>query len=121
MRLDEFLTQVRHGAKVSFQASIAVIGAYYVYTPTRFVNGGVVNPAGSHEGSCKLFYFARLHGLTEQETLSLFGDYYWQDVLAHPDGTDHANIRAFIRAGWAGIAYDGVALHQKASAIPVAT
>jgi hypothetical protein len=31
-------------------------------------------------------------------------------VLDNPDGTDHANIRNFIRDGWAGIVFDGVVL-----------
>ena len=113
MRLEEFLTLARTGGRVSFQESVAVVGAYYDYTPSRFVNGGVVNEAGANEGSCKLFYFAKLHGLTAEQTLGLFGDYYWRDVLEHPDGAGHANIRAFMRQGWAGIAYDGEALRDK--------
>jgi len=114
MRLEEFLTLVRTGGRVSFQESTAVVGAYYDYTPTRFVNGGVVNETGTNEGSCKLFYFAKLHGLTAEQTLGLFGDYYWEDVLGQPEAADHANIRTFIRQGWTGIAYDGEALREKA-------
>lgn len=114
MQLAAFLEHVKSGGKVSFQESIATIAEHYDYTPTRFSNGGVANAAGSNEGSCKLFYFAKLHGLTPGQTLGLFGDYYWQDVLGHPEATDHANIRAFMRQGWAGIAYDGEALREKA-------
>ena len=113
MRLEEFLTRVHAGERVTFPESMAVVGAYYDYTPTRFVNGGVVNEAGSNEGSCKLFYFAKLHGLSVEQTLGLFGDYYWQDVLQHPDGAGHANLRAFLREGWANVAYDGAALREK--------
>ena len=87
MPLEEFIAQVKAGLKVSFQDSIAVIAAHYHYTPTRFVNGSVVNAAGSNEGSCKLFYFAKLQGLTPEQTLALFGDYYWKDVLEHPEAT----------------------------------
>jgi hypothetical protein len=114
MSLEAFLTQIRNGARIRFQESIDVIGAYYDYTPTAFVNGGVVNEAGQNEGSCKLFYFAQLHGLNEAQTLALFGDYYWLDVLEHPEASSHANIRSFISQGWAGIAYAGVALRGKA-------
>jgi hypothetical protein len=110
MRPEEFLAHVKSGGKVSFQDSIAVIAEHYHYTPARFTNGGVVNEAGANEGSCKLFYFAKLHGLTPAQTLGLFGDYYWQDVLEHPAASDHANIRAFMRQGFAGLAYDGEAL-----------
>ncbi len=114
MGLQEFLARVRSGGRVSFQDSIAAIAAHYDYTPTRFGNGGVVNEAGANEGSCKLFYFAKLHGLTPEQTLGLFGDYYWQDVLEHPEADNHANIRAFMRQGWAGVAYEGEALREKA-------
>lgn len=113
MPLEEFLARVKSGAKVSFQDSIAAVAEHYHYTPTRFTNGGVANEAGANEGSCKLFYFAKLHGLTPEQTLSLFGDYYWKDVLEHPEAGNHANIRAFMREGWAGVAYEGEALRPK--------
>lgn len=113
MPLEEFLATVRSGGRVSFQDSIATIAEHYDYTPTRFSNGGVANEAGTNEGSCKLFYFAKLHGLSPEQTLSLFGDYYWQDVLEQPEAENHANIRAFMRHGWAGVAYDGAALREK--------
>lgn len=113
MSLEAFLARVKSGDKVTFQESTAAVAEHYHYTPTRFSNGGVVNEAGANEGSCKLFYFARLHGLTPEQTLGLFGDYYWQDVLGHPEASNHANIRAFMRAGWAGIAYDSAALQAK--------
>jgi len=114
MRLEEFLTHVRAGGRVSFPDAIAIVAAYYDYTPTRFVNGGVVNEAGANEGSCKLFYFGQLHRLTAEQTLGLFGDYYWKDVLERPEAVNHANLRAFIQHGWAGVAYDGEALREKA-------
>ncbi len=114
MRLQEFLALVKSGARLSFQESIAVIAEHYHYSPIQFTNGGVVNEARTNEGSCKLFYFAKLHGLTPGQTLGLFGDYYWKDVLENPNASDHANIRAFMRQGWAGIAFDGEALRDKA-------
>jgi len=114
MALQAFLSHVKSGGRVSFQESIATVAAHYDYTPARFTNGGVVNEAGSNEGSCKLFYFAKLHGLNPEQTLGLFGDYYWKDVLEHPDADNHANIRAFMRHGWEGVAYEGEALREKA-------
>lgn len=113
MQLEELLAHIRSGERVGFDDAIAVITANYHYTPTRFINGEVVNAAGTNEGSCKLFYFARLHALTAEQTLGLFGDYYWKDVLEHPEASSHANIRTFMRQGWAGIAYDGEALRAK--------
>lgn len=110
MSIEAFLEQVNSGAKVSFQQTMAVIAAHYDYVPTAFRNGTVNNDAGVNEGSCKLFYFAKLHQLSPTQTLSLFGDYYWQEVLGNPDGQNHGNIRAFMRTGWDGIIYAGVAL-----------
>lgn len=113
MPLDAFLHKVASGEPVSFQESIAAIADHYDYTPTAFSNGGVDNPAGVNEGSCKLFYFAQLHGLTPEQALSLFGDYYRLDVLGDPGGQNHANLRAFMREGWAGVVYAGPALRAK--------
>lgn len=116
MQIEELLTKVRGGERVAFQDTMAVITANYDYTPTRFTNGlgegRVVNEAGTNEGSCKLFYFARLHGLSAAETLALFGDHYWRDVLEHPESSGHANIRSFMKYGWDGIAYEGEVLRR---------
>ncbi|MFT4047340.1 MAG: HopJ type III effector protein [Solimonas sp.] len=46
--------------------------------------------------------FAKLQGLSEAETLACFGRFYREDVLKNPDGTDHQNIRNFMRTGWRG-------------------
>jgi hypothetical protein len=99
---------------IRFQDVIRAIDDNYDYTPTRFINGvgddRLVNEAGTNEGSCKIFSFGRLHKLSRQQTLNCFGDYYRIDVLQEPNGTDHANIRNFIRHGWDGIVFDGDAL-----------
>jgi hypothetical protein len=102
---------------VQFDEVMSAIADHYDYAPTRFSNGAgddlVVNEAGQNEGSCKLFAFARLNGLTEAETLACFGDFYRKDVLEHPEGTDHANIRSFMRHGWPGIRFDQAALKPR--------
>ncbi len=98
---------------IAFSDTIAVIEANYNFTPTAFRNGELQNEAGQNNGSCKLFSFARLHNLTQQQTLHCFGGYYRDDVLQHPDATDHQNIRNFIRFGWDGIAFAGDALTAK--------
>jgi hypothetical protein len=73
----------------------------------------LLNDAGKNNGSCKLFSFARLNKLSPQQTLHCFGAYYRDDVLKHPEGTDHQNIRNFIKTGWAGIEFSGSALTPK--------
>ena len=47
-------------------------------------------------GSSKILSLGRLAGLSEQETLCLFGQFY-KDVVANPSGTDHPNIRNFMK------------------------
>ncbi len=102
---------------IEFDKVMQVIADCYHYSPTRFTNGKgsdqVTNEAGSNEGSCKIFFFAKLNNLNEKQTLACFGQYYRNDVLAHPENTDHANIRNFMQSGWDGIQFDGVALTEK--------
>ena len=95
---------------IEFSQVIDVIHHDYQYTASAFSNGALNNKAGSNEGSCKIFYFAQLNRLTETETLALFGKFYRQDVMQHPDGTDHGNIRNFMATGWQGIKFDASAL-----------
>ncbi|HQO89033.1 MAG TPA: HopJ type III effector protein [Chitinophagales bacterium] len=99
---------------IVFAEVIALIDAHYDFTPTAFNNGNTRNEAGQNNGSCKLFSFARMQDFSEQETLHCFGDFYRKDVLLHPDGTDHQNIRNFMQFGWNGIRFEGQALTPKA-------
>lgn len=111
MRVPELIERVRSNPdSIEFEQVMQVIEENYHYTPTRFRNGDVINEAGTNEGSCKVFAFGQLNGLSEMETLALFGRYYREDVLGNPAGEDHANIRNFILDGWLGITFDGVAL-----------
>lgn len=97
-----------------FEDVIAYVNDHYDYTPTRFTNGlgtdPVINEAGKNEGSCRLFALAHLKGLSDADTVQLFGRFYREDVLKHPAANDHANIRRFMTDGWAGIRFDGTAL-----------
>ncbi|MGR9115974.1 MAG: HopJ type III effector protein [Gammaproteobacteria bacterium] len=117
MSLTAFLEKIKSHKKVSFNETINVISEFYDYQATEFSNGldenVVINKAGQNEGSCKIFAFASLNGLDQQQTLNLFGDYYRQDVLNNPEGTDHQNIRNFMRYGWEGIHFKGAALTAK--------
>lgn len=90
-----------------------MIDAGYSFTPTNFKCGPVSNEAGSNEGSCKILAFAKLHHLTEAQTPYLFGHYYREDVLNHPDGQDHANIRSFLENGWAGVSFENAPLKSR--------
>ncbi len=116
--LNQFIEKAQKLESISFQETMAVITQNYDYHPTEFTNGlqdkQLTNKSGSNEGSCKIFALAQIHKLSEDQTLNLFGDYYQQDVLKHPDGTDHQNIRNFIEFGWSGIEFSGQALKEKA-------
>ncbi|MCJ8153292.1 HopJ type III effector protein [Chryseobacterium sp. SSA4.19] len=98
---------------IDFNEVIAHIDKHYNFTPTKFTNGNTVNEAGQNSGSCKIFSFARLHDLSKDETLALFGEFYRKDVLQHPEGTDHQNIRNFMVFGWEGVSFEGEALTKK--------
>lgn len=98
---------------IAFSCVIEYIDANFEFRPTRFTNGDTVNEAGQNNGSCKIFSFANLYNLTRNETLALFGDYYRTDVLGHPEGTDHQNIRNFMLSGWDGIKFEGEVLEAK--------
>ena len=98
---------------VTFAETIAVIEENYTFTPTAFQNGLQHNAAGENSGSCKLFAFAKVQQLTETETLACFGAYYTEEVLGDPNGTNHQNIRNFMKTGWSGIQFEGEALQLK--------
>jgi hypothetical protein len=114
MTLDEFFDRlVNHPATISFADTMAVIEANYDFTPTAFTNGDTVNAADTNNGSCKIFAFGLLHDMSEAHTLACFGDYYRKDVLLNSKGTDHQNIRNFMKTGWDGIEFSGEALKEK--------
>lgn len=112
--IDNFLNKVKQNPKlITFQETIEVIDSNYSFTPTTFKNGNQLNNAGENNGSCKIFAFAKINNLEKDETLSLFGSYYFDDVLKNPEGNDHQNIRNFMTFGWDGISFDGEALELK--------
>lgn len=117
MNLKTFLQKVQTQQPICFDETMAIIAENYDYQVTEFSNGlgddKLVSPAGVNQGSCKIFAFGLLHNLTAEQTLNLFGDYYHRDVLANPEGTDHQNIRNFIKYGWDGVCFHNQALLQK--------
>ncbi|MAL97108.1 HopJ type III effector protein [Hydrocarboniclastica marina] len=99
---------------IQFTDTMAVIDAGFTFTPTGFRNGDLNNEPGQNSGSCKLLAFARREGLSEAQVLACFGDYYRKDVLNNPSGTDHQNIRNFMRTGWKGVSFEGEPLAPRA-------
>ena len=107
----DLLTQLKAG-DAQFSDVISYIEARYSHTPTAFQNGKQSNAATENQGSAKVFSFAQLNGLDQQQTLSLFAEHY-ASVLATPEATDHQNIRQFMQHGWNGIKFEGTALTAK--------
>jgi hypothetical protein len=97
---------------VPFSEVVEFIETYYYHQPTAFKNGDAYNEATQNQGSAKVFAFAQLNNLSAADTLYLFAEHY-QSVLANPDGTDHQNIRQFMKNGWQGVVFEGEALSLK--------
>ena len=92
-----------------------MIDEQFEYGLIQFKNGDVVNGPGENDGSAKVLSYGALSNFDKETTLKLWGQYY-RDVLATPDGTDHANIRNFMKTGWEGVPFeDGIALTRKNS------
>lgn len=114
MSIKDLLQQLQTSPeKIEFADVMSTIDDAFVFSTTAFKNGDAHNAAGTNNGSCKLFAFAKLQQLDQASTLALFGDYYRIDVLNNPGGDDHANIRNFMQFGWDGITFEGQALSAK--------
>ena len=104
MNMNELLIKIKQAPEsVEFLEVMAVLDATFNHAPSVFVNGDLENAADQNQGSAKILSFAKLNGLTESETLACFGSYYRDDVLSNPEGSDHGNIRNFMKTGWAGV------------------
>jgi hypothetical protein len=67
MKLENLLQRLNESpSSVEFNDTMSAIDSLYDFTPTPFWNGPFLNEAGKNNGSCKLFSFARLHGLSQQ-------------------------------------------------------
>lgn len=102
---------------VVFHEVISTIRRHYECQPCGFRTGSgtareTLNSAGTNAGSCLLLAFAARLGLNAQTTLKLYGEHY-RSVLADPHGHEHANIRAFIANGWAGVVMEGSPLRLR--------
>ena len=114
MNTKQYLEKLKLNPETAeFTELMDVIAEEYEFTPTAFDNGTLKNAKNENSGSCKLFSFAQLNGLTASQTLACFGAYYREDVLKNPNGDDHQNIRNFMQTGWDEIVFSQVALVSK--------
>ncbi len=98
--------------EANFADVIAFIEENYTYTPSAFTNGNQENAVDQNQGSAKVFAFAKMNNLTQDDTLKLFAEHY-ETVLQTPNGTDHNNIRQFIENGWDGVRFENEVLIKK--------
>ncbi|WGV98171.1 HopJ type III effector protein [Vibrio sp. YMD68] len=114
MDLNTFISQLKREPElIEFEQTMSVIDENFRFTPTTFTNGKTLNQAGQNNGSCKIFALGELQQLSIEETLACFGRFYREDVLKHPEGDDHQNIRNFMVTGWDGVEFEAVALVKK--------
>ncbi len=118
MTLNEYLKSLAENPKnIQFTDTMAVIEANYDFTACAFNNHGSLSSASENNGSCKIFAFAKLNGLSKQNTLDCFGKFYREDVLQNPNGDDHMNIRTFMLSPEAtpflGVTFEGEPLTAK--------
>ena len=106
MTLSNFKHKLQNNPKaIDFSETIAIIESTYNFTPSAFTNGELKNEETQNQGSCKVFSFAIKEGLSKEETLACFGQYY-QEVLNDTNGTGHQNIRNFMNTGFDGLSFE---------------
>jgi len=106
-----FADKVKQGSEVAFKDTMAMIDEYYEYFEVPFTCGDLLNKPKENTGSAKIFSFALLNRMDEKQTLGLFGEIARN---LSPSGTDHGNIRNFLKYGWKGVQFNsGLAIASK--------
>lgn len=111
MPMPAFLAALERG-EICFADTLNLIDGLYHYQPSAFDNGQVYNSAEQNQGSCKVLAMAIDQGLSDQQALQCFAEHY-QSVLDNPDGSDHANIRALMVTGLAGVRFASTPLVRR--------
>lgn len=111
MKVDHLLELIRTSPELlEHDVVLCTIDEYYLYQPTYFMNGAVVNNPGENEETCKILAFAKMHDLDKEQTLACFGRFFREEVRDHLHDVGHPNIRAFLVCGWRGVEFYGNAL-----------
>ena len=95
-----------------FADTLGFIEQHYDYRPSGFQNGPLYNRADENQGSCRILAMALDLGLSDDQALACFGEHY-QSVLADPNGSGHANIRALKQHGLAAVRFDQPPLKRR--------
>lgn len=95
-----------------FADTLSFIEQRYHYQPSGFHNGPLYNSAEQNQGSCRIFAMAQDLGLSDAQALACFAEHY-QSVLADPEGSGHANIRALMQHGLEQVRFDSPPLTRR--------
>ena len=106
-----FADKIKRGESVTFKETIDFLDTHYFYFEVPFKNGPLYSKPNENTGTAKILSFGLMTRMTEAQTLAMFGEIYRN---LSPDGTDHANIRQFIKTGFAGVSFEtGLAISSK--------
>lgn len=86
-------------------ATVAAIGSIYDVPQQAFSVGDHHNNVGENTGSLAILGFAKANHLAPAQVMAMFAE-AGEEVLADPGGTDHANIRAFMKHGLDGVTFE---------------
>ncbi|WP_313385452.1 HopJ type III effector protein [Chishuiella sp.] len=106
------MIEILNKSDLQFSEVLQYIEDNYNYTASAFTNGNQENAQDQNQGSAKVFAFAQLNNLSQEDTLKLFAEHY-KSVLENPEGTDHNNIRQFMQNGWDGVKFENTVLIKK--------
>lgn len=110
----DFAEKVKGGAEVTLKETLTLIDDNYEYVAVTFANGDIVNQPNENMGSAKVFSFGLMTQMDEKATLALFGEVYRN---LDPNGTDHQNIRNFLKYGWSKVVFsNGLAIVSRLQA-----
>lgn len=112
-----FADKIKGGKdKVTLKETLAFIDEHYLYFEVPFKNGPLYSKPNENVGSAKIFSFALMTRMSEAQALSMFGEVY-DAVKATPAGTDHPNIRQFMKTGLKEVLFEsGLAISSKLQA-----
>lgn len=88
-----------------FEDTLRVIDEHFLFNPTAFSIDQHHNAAHENQGACRVLALAAWGQLSVDDVLLLFGRHA-RAVLAHPEGTDHRNIRALLAHGMDAVAFE---------------
>lgn len=87
----------------SFEQTIAMIDANFQYFAVPMKIGDLISAPNVNVASSKIFAFGLMTRMDEASTLKMFGEIYSN---LDPAGSDHPNIRNFMRDGWGGVFFE---------------